>query len=133
EAPESLGGNRTPTPSAMRAYQTVDSQPVSARPNLPVPRRARSAMLVIVVLLGSALFVMLSNRDKIGEMLGSSNHAVEESEAGVSEQLSGRLEAAEVAWMRQAFFGKGQGAGATASLVSELEASGGGSSWAMVN
>ncbi len=133
EAPESMGGNRTPTPTAMRAYQTVDSQPVSARPNLPAPQRARSAMLVIVVVLGGGLFVAVSNRHKIGELLGSQNSVVHESEAGVSEQLDKRLHEAEVAWMRQAFFGKGQGQVAIGNLASELSAAGASSSWAMVN
>ncbi len=133
EAPESLGGNRTPTPTALRAYQTVDSQPVSARPNLPAPQRARSAMLVLAVVLGGGLFVAVSNRDKIDELLGSPNPGVQESEAGVSEQLDKRLNEAEVAWMRQAFFGEGQGKVSTGDLASELSAAGGSSSWAMVN
>lgn len=107
EAQESIPGQMTPTPSGLRAYQTVDSVPVSARAGVPAPRRARSVWIVLVVLGGGALFYGISNQDKLSGMLGPQEVQEGAAPSVLSDAATKKLDALEVQWVKKTLFDLG--------------------------
>jgi len=130
---DDYAGQLTPTPTGMRAYSNVDSEPVSAIPGRPVKRRARSGWLVLAVLVGGASVFAFSAKDKLAAMVSAQAEEKPTGAVAVSEELEGKLADAETKWLAATLFASGAPASDTSSLLAKLKAAGAERSWHYVN
>lgn len=98
----------TPTPLAMRAYTTPGTEPSSASPHLSASRRARGIGVVLAVVLGSVLFLALSNRNDVESQpkAGDTTNPLAVPNEDALRETRAALQQAESVWLKALFEGQ---------------------------
>lgn len=134
-------GQLTPTPGALRAYQTADSAPYGGVAGRPLRRGAKGGAIVFAVLVGAGAFLLFANRDRLTDAMDSAPavRAEETPTQPLSTATLLKISQAEEGWMLDHFFDQKPSPGEEVSpeerknLLVTLDESGRSSSWTKVN